>query len=113
VAVVAIALVVAHENGYDANVVVNGVVPVAEQKKAPNGSLSFTLPYGNTVPKFAVFFIHSVTVTTEPIGITPDRPGTPASVSHCPIASVRGAKPFRLPLDKTSGEASGPVVFRR
>jgi hypothetical protein len=60
-----------------------------------------------------VFFIQSVTVTTDPLGMTPSNPGTPVAVSHEPyVPSQGGFFPFRFPLVRTSGGESAGVVLR-
>ena len=76
-----------------ATVVVNAVDPVAVHNNVPVALLSCTLARGNTVPTLAVFLIHRLKLTVEPLGIAPLAPGTPVCVSNSLILYSPAALP--------------------
>jgi len=62
---------------YFVRVVVRAAEPVPVQSSVPEALFSLTVAWANIVPRFAVFFIHKVNVTVEPLGTTPVRFGSP------------------------------------
>jgi len=81
-------------------VVVRAVVPVAVQNNVPVALLSLIFARGNTVPKFAVFLIHRLKLSVEPLGITPAEFGTLVWVSNS-LLRVTNVKPTRA-LDQSA-----------
>src|SRR5882672_989649 len=90
-------------------VVVRAVVPVAVQNNVPVALLSLIFARGNTVPKFAVFLIHRLKLSVEPLGITPAEFGTLVWVSNSLIRYSPTALLVRTVVNATL-VASGPAV---
>jgi hypothetical protein len=59
------------------SVVVRALEPVLVQSEVPVALFRFSFARGKAVPKFAVLLIHTVKVTVDPAGITPETLGTP------------------------------------
>src|SRR5258708_2697081 len=90
-------------------VVVKAVAPVAVQSSVPDALLSLILARGNTVPKFAVFLIHKLKLSVEPLGITPAVLGTLAWVSNSLMRYSPAALLVRIVVRATVAW-SGPAV---
>jgi hypothetical protein len=102
---------VVHVTVYFASVVVSAVDPVPVHSAVPDELFIFTVAWGNIVPRLAVFFIHSTYVTVEPLGITPERFGSPDCVSNSLMIFEPVAAPFRFAVCKATLEASGLAVL--
>jgi len=90
-------------------VVVKAVAPVAVQNNVPVALLSLIFARGNTVPKFAVFRIHKLKLSVDPLGITPTVFGTPVCVSNSLTTYSPTALLVRTVVNATL-VTSGPAV---
>lgn len=90
-------------------VVVRAVVPVAVHKRVPLLVFSRTLALGNTVPTLAVFRIHRLKLSVDPLGMTPAELGTPDWVSNSLITYSPTAL-FVRELVRAELDTSGPAV---
>lgn len=100
-----------HVNVYLVSVVVRAVEPVVLQSEVPVALFRFNLARGNIVPTLAVLFSHSVKVTVELAGITPEALGTPLWVSNALMMYSPVARFFKLTEVRATVAASGPAVL--
>jgi hypothetical protein len=90
-------------------VVVRAVVPVAVHNRVPVLVLSLTLALGKTVPTLAVFRIHRLKLSVDPLGMTPAAFGTPDWVSNSLITYSPTAL-FVREVVRAELDTSGPAV---
>ncbi len=62
--------------------VVSGVAPVASHTVGPDAEFSVNFALGYMAPTLAVLRIHNTADTLEPVAMTPDAFGFPATVSN-------------------------------
>jgi hypothetical protein len=96
---------------YFVSVVVRALAPVVVHSEAPAALLRFSFARGNIVPTLAVLLIHSVKVTVDAAGITPDTFGTLLWVSNALTIYSPLARLFRLTEVKATVAASGPAAL--
>jgi hypothetical protein len=90
-------------------VVVSAVLPVAVQNSVPAELLSRIFALGNTVPTLAVFLIHRLKLSVDPLGIMPVVLGTPDCVSNSLMRYSPAALLVRVVVNAVLA-ASGPAV---